>query len=130
MSTAGREPRFGSRLLPQVVDDLAQLSPNRVYASVPISSDLSMGFQDVTMLDMSRAVDYFAWWLEDRIGRSTEFETLSYMSVPDLRYAVVFLAAVKCGYKGSAGIIEISGKPYRLTAVSSFFYHLYATLRG
>ncbi|MCJ1251187.1 hypothetical protein MMC30_008418 [Trapelia coarctata] len=51
------------------------------------------------MLDISRAVDYVAWWLDKHIGRSSDFETLSYMGVPDLRYAVVFLAAVKCGYK-------------------------------
>ncbi|KAI9879042.1 MAG: hypothetical protein M1830_009784 [Pleopsidium flavum] len=93
------EPRYGARLLPKVVDDLAQSNPKRIYASIPYSSDLSQGFRDVTMLEVAQAVDYFAWWLDEHIGRSTNFETLSYMGIPDLRYPVVFLAAVKCGYK-------------------------------
>lgn len=92
-------PRYGARLLPQVVDQLAASDPTRVYASIPVSSDLSAGFRDVTILNMAAAVDSFAWWLESHIGRSSQFETLSYMGVSDIRYAIVFLAAVKCGYK-------------------------------
>ncbi len=48
---------------------------------------------------MSQAVNVMAWWLEKEIGESSTFETLSYLGPPDLRYAIVFLAAVKCGYK-------------------------------
>ena len=92
-------PLFGSRLLPQVVDELAQSNPNRIYASIPLSSDLTHGFRDVTMLQMSQAVSKCAYWLEHTIGRSTTFETLAYIGLSDLRYAIVFLAAVKCGYK-------------------------------
>lgn len=98
------EPRYGARLLPQVVDELARSNPKRIFASIPFSSDLSQGFRDVTMPELSQAVDHFAWWLDEHISRSTTFETLSYMGIPDLRYAVVFLAAVKCGYKVSADV--------------------------
>lgn len=93
------EPQYGSRLLPQVVDQLSYDDPKRVYASFPLSSDLSQGFRDVTMLEVSQAVNGFAYWLEEHFGRSTNFETISYMGVSDLRYVVVFLAVVKCGYK-------------------------------
>ena len=96
------EPPYGSRLLPQVVDELASSDPQRIYATLPLSSDLSKGFQDVTMRQVSQAVNRCAYWLEDTIGRSAVFETLSYMGLPDLRYAIVFLAAVKCGYKVSS----------------------------
>ena len=95
------EPPYGSRLLPQVVDELARSNPKRIYATLPLSSDLTQGFRDVTMLQVSQAVNRLAYWLEHMIGRSTVFETLSYMGLPDLRYAIVFLAAVKCGYKVS-----------------------------
>lgn len=93
------EPQYGSRLLPQVVDQLSCDEPKRVYATIPLSSDLSQGFRDVTMLEVAQAVSGFAYWLEENMGRSTNFETISYMGVSDLRYVVVFLAAVKCGYK-------------------------------
>ena len=95
------KPRYGSRLLPQVVDELARSDPNRIYATLPLSSDLARGFLDVTMLQVSQAVSECAYWLEHTIGRSSDFETLSYMGLPDLRYAIIFLAAVKCGYKVS-----------------------------
>lgn len=93
--------RYGSRLLPQVVDELARSSPNRIYATIPLSSHLAKGFRDVTMHQVSQAVNKCAYWLEHTIGRSTVFETLCYMGLSDLRYAIVFLAAVKCGYKVS-----------------------------
>ncbi len=95
------EPPYGSRLLPNVVDELAQSSPERIYATIPLSSDVSQGFRDVTMLEVAESVNHFAFWLEESFGRSSSFETLTYMGVPDFRYAIVFLAAVKCGYKVS-----------------------------
>ena len=112
-------PRYGARLLPQVVDQLAVSDPIRVYASIPISSDLSAGFRDVSMLDMAAAIDSFAWWLETNIGRSSQFETLSYMGVSDVRYAIVFLAAVKCGYKVNARLPSHSRQVPALTLLAS-----------
>lgn len=93
------QPSFGSRLLPQVVDDLAINDPERVFATISSSSNLEAGFRNVTMKEVASAVDALTWWLEGRIGESSTFETLAYMGLPDLRYALVFLAAVKCGYK-------------------------------
>ena len=93
------EPQYGARLLPRVVDDLARSNPQRVFASVPLASDVSQGFRDIKMADVAQAVDYLAWWLQEHVGNSTSFETLAYMGIPDIRYPVLFLAAVKCGYK-------------------------------
>lgn len=98
------EPDYGRRLLPQVLDELAESDPGRIFASVPLSSDVSQGFREVTVRDVARATDYTAWWLEERIGRSTSFETVAYIGISDLRYATVFLAAVKCGYKVRRGL--------------------------
>ena len=92
---------YGSRLLPQVVDQLSRTDPIRVYATFPLSSDLSRGFRDVTMLEIARVVNKLAWWIERNLGRSTVFETVAYIGPSDLRYAIVFLAAVKCGFKVS-----------------------------
>ncbi|MCJ1394676.1 hypothetical protein MMC18_007556 [Xylographa bjoerkii] len=94
-----REPRYGARLLPQVLDDLAQSHPERIFASIPRSADLSQGFRDVTVQEMSEATSNIAWWLQEQLCRSDDFETLAYMGISDLRYPVLFLAGVKCGYK-------------------------------
>ena len=92
---------YGSRLLPQVVDKLSRTDPKRVYATFPLSSDLSRGFRDVTMREIAKAINKLAWWIRMKLGRSTVFETIAYIGPSDLRYAIVFLAAVKCGYKVS-----------------------------
>lgn len=124
-------PPYGSRLLPQVVDELARSNPNRIYATLPLSSDLALGFLDVTMLQISQAVNKCAYWLEHTIGRSSAFETLSYMGLPDLRYAIIFLAAVKCGYKVSGSLAMQSAKlALHYPDFSSFWYHLCGTQLG
>lgn len=51
------------------------------------------------MEDAAIYVDALAWWLHEAVGPSDTFETLSYIGIPDIRGAFVFLAAIKCGYK-------------------------------
>ena len=60
---------YGSRLLPQFVDKLSRPDPTRVYATFPLSSDLSHGFRDVTMLEIAQAINKLAWWFEMNLGR-------------------------------------------------------------
>lgn len=93
---------WGSRLLPMVADQLAAEDPHRIYASVARTTNIADGFRDMTILELTNAVNSMAWWLEEHFGRSNTFETIAYMGVSDIRYNVIFLAAVKCGYKVSA----------------------------
>lgn len=96
------DPVHGERLLPQVLDELAISQPNRLYATIPnFEKDLCQGFRDVTTKDMADCVDVLAHWLEMFVGRGSGCETICYLGVPDLRGAMMFLAAVKCGYKVS-----------------------------
>ncbi|KAF2799626.1 acetyl-CoA synthetase-like protein [Melanomma pulvis-pyrius CBS 109.77] len=92
-------PLHGSRLMPQALDDHAILTPDRLYASIPRDRDLSAGFIDISCKDMARCTNFMAAWIVKQIGNSTDFETLSYIGIPDLRIAAVFLGAVKAGYK-------------------------------
>lgn len=92
---------WGSRLLPMVADQHAAEDPHRIYASVARTANIADGFRDVTILELTNAVNFMAWWLEERFGRSDTFATIAYMGVSDIRYNVVFLAVVKCGYKVS-----------------------------
>ncbi len=112
---------YGSRLLPQVVDKLSRSDPKRIYATFPLSSDLSRGFRDVTMLEIAQAINKLAWWIETNLGRSTVFETIAYIGPSDLRYAIVFLAAVKCGYKVSKDICYYRSLLSRTNICSSFY---------
>lgn len=90
---------YGSRLLPTVVDETAKSHPDLPYAYLPLSSNVGDGFKSVSFSDLASATNHLAAWIHQNLGKSTSFETLAYMGPGDLRYVVVFLAAVKCGYK-------------------------------
>lgn len=82
-----------------VVDETAQDRPDLPYAYVPVAADVKEGFQAITFHDIATATNHLAAWIHQTLGPSSSFETLAYMGIGDLRYVVVFLAAVKCGYK-------------------------------
>ncbi|KAI0384999.1 acetyl-CoA synthetase-like protein [Hypomontagnella monticulosa] len=98
MTSDAKSP-YGQRLLPSVLDELAQTNPSRLYGAIPKTADVGQGFYDVTMADMARCVNFMANWISDRFGQSDRFETFTYIGVSDFRGIIVFLAAVKCGYK-------------------------------
>ncbi|KAF2650089.1 acetyl-CoA synthetase-like protein [Lophiostoma macrostomum CBS 122681] len=91
--------RYGSRLMPIVVDEIAKHQPDLVYASVPVTTNVNEGFREITFSEIASATNCVAAWISRSIGRSSNFDTIAYMGLVDLRYVVVFLAAVKCGYK-------------------------------
>jgi acyl-CoA synthetase (AMP-forming)/AMP-acid ligase II len=97
----------GHRLLPATLDALAVTVPQRIYAAIPCSSDLEHGFRDVTVAEVSQAVDALAHWLCQHYGRSSSFKTIAYIGLNDLRYPVFWFAAIKCGYKVSPSTIQI-----------------------
>jgi hypothetical protein len=92
-------PKYGSRLLPAVVDEIAQIQPDLTYAFAPLTTNVADGFEAITFFDIATATNYLAAWIDRNIGRTTCFDTIAYMGPGDLRYVVVFLAAVKCDYK-------------------------------
>lgn len=92
-------PPYGSRLLPALVDETAKSQPDLPYAYCPVSNNVGDGFKAITFYEIASATDYMAVWIHQTLGTSSSFETIAYMGLGDLRYVVVFLAAVKCGYK-------------------------------
>jgi len=90
---------FGNRLLAETLADLASSEPHRTYASVPRTGNIADGFLDVSFGDMERMASALTGWVEDTWGRSSSFETIAYIGVPDLRSTVVFFATVRNGYK-------------------------------
>ncbi|KAL1636519.1 Histone transcription regulator 3 [Neofusicoccum ribis] len=73
--------------------------PERIYASCAISADIEEGFRDITVRQILSAIDAFAWWLQGGWGRSESFDNIAYVGPSDLRYAIFFYAAIKCGFK-------------------------------
>ncbi|KIX06266.1 uncharacterized protein Z518_04241 [Rhinocladiella mackenziei CBS 650.93] len=88
------KPAYGRRLMPSVLDELAKKNPNRLYAAIPKTTNVTEGFRDVTVADIARCANFMAQRIERRFGRSERFETLSYIGIPDLRGAIIFQAAL------------------------------------
>ncbi|EFQ36824.1 transferase [Colletotrichum graminicola] len=91
---------MSQQLITHTIDDALAREPDRVWASYAISSDIQKdGLRDVTIAQLAKAVDRLAWHIDSTIGKSTTFETLGYIGLPDVRHMMLLLAAVKTGYK-------------------------------
>lgn len=87
------------RLLAKTLDLVAKQDPDRLFAVVPQGPELTDGFQNMSMKDLARAVDFMCWWIEDTLGPSGSRETLAYMGSNDVRYCIFHLACQKTGYQ-------------------------------
>ena len=95
---APQPTRYGHRLIPQLIDDGAKHNPDASFWSIPRSSNLADGFRDINYAQVAGAINRAAWWIDENVGRSTTFEALAYMGPPDLRYAILTVAAQKTGH--------------------------------
>ena len=103
-SAAGKST-YGKRLLPQVLDERAASNPDRVYATVTLTPSVPESYREVTFGQVAKATNFFAHWLNGHLENRQDFETLAYLGLPDLRNPIIFLAAVKCGYKVCGQVI-------------------------
>ncbi|KAF2490390.1 acetyl-CoA synthetase-like protein [Lophium mytilinum] len=105
------------------VDRIAKDHPETPYAEYPRSpTSFTEGFRTVSYRELGNAVNGFAWWIEDRLGKGDAFPTLVYLGPHDLRFIIFVLGAVKAGYKMlfpaprysaeaiSALIVQLDGK--------------------
>ena len=67
------------KLLPTLIDEVGCEEPDKIWASVPQSSNLKDSFRDLTYRQLVAAIDSTAWWIESSIGRSSTFETVAYL---------------------------------------------------
>ncbi|KAL9087631.1 MAG: hypothetical protein Q9165_006555 [Trypethelium subeluteriae] len=87
------------RLLPSLIDEIASSDPARVAFSYPLTLNLEDGFCDITFKEFADIINRFSWWIEEKLGRSNTFETLTYVGPTDQTYIFLIFAAIKTGYK-------------------------------
>lgn len=105
------------RSLPQVVDDLHDHYPDNVWMTVPLDSELSGSWRDVTYKELAVAVHGMLVWMKEAMGdyrrssgvtayigyatlsRTQNDDRLIIISVNDMRYAAVQTALIKAGNK-------------------------------
>lgn len=71
--------QYGRRLIPQILDTLAFVEPDRILYSVMNSSDISHGFKDISARAFANAVNKTAWWLYSQIGEDSVVQTAAYI---------------------------------------------------
>ena len=100
MSTASEEQPYGRRLLISVVEERASRGHQQPYACLPLSNDPRAGFRDISYQLLKTAIDRCAWFLDEKVGKARNFETLGWMALPsDFRYVLLGFAAMKTGHK-------------------------------
>lgn len=99
ISTPNTEIQYGERLLPQIVDEAAITTPDRIVGKIAKSSDITNGFTDVTMNGLSHAINFAAHWIDEHLGQSSSTQTFAYVGAADFRYMVMEVAAIKCGHQ-------------------------------
>jgi acyl-CoA synthetase (AMP-forming)/AMP-acid ligase II len=86
-------------ILPNIVDRLAEVAPERVYAEFPkCPSSYDEGFRQITYADFANAINGLAWELETRLGKREGYPVITYIGPNDLRYTALALACCKVGY--------------------------------
>ena len=86
-------------LIPNIVDRLAEASPNAVFAEYPKAVlTYDDGYRSVTYQQLANAINGVAKWIVDSIGYGDGYEKLAYFGPNDMRYPVLHCGAIKAGY--------------------------------
>ncbi|KAF2877640.1 hypothetical protein BDV95DRAFT_625448 [Massariosphaeria phaeospora] len=94
-----RVSKWKNELTPNIVDHMAKIAPGAPYALYPNSPvTYDEGYRTVTYKDFANAINGLAWWLNETLGPSKEFDVLAYIGPNDIRYTALLLGAVKAGY--------------------------------
>ncbi|QYS95457.1 Transferase family protein [Trichoderma simmonsii] len=89
---------YGRRLLPQIIDKVAVVEPERIVFSLATLSGDSLNFNHISARIFSKAVDKTAWWLNSLVGKPDSVQPVGYIGPHDLRYVLLTYACVKVGY--------------------------------
>lgn len=98
-TTDAVRPRWRKQLIPNIVDHLAEVEPDKLYAEYPISTaSYDEGYRKITYAAFANAINGVAWWLQETLGPGRHSEALAYIGPNDLRYPALILGAIKAGY--------------------------------
>lgn len=98
--TNSKKINHGRRLLPQVLDELAVSDPEHVMGMMAKSADISQGFNNLTALQLSKAIDYMAHCFDKLLGKVSDdtFTPIVFIGLQDFRYWAMELAAIKTSH--------------------------------
>ena len=98
----GENPKFGRRLIVDIIDARAATTPDKEWLSVPKTSNPKDGWRVLTYSQAANAINVVAHKITDASGAPdppNSFPTVAYIGPNDARYFAFALGAVKAGYQ-------------------------------
>lgn len=90
----------GRRLAISIIDERADSNSDQTFASLAKTNDPRDGFKDVSYLQLRRAIDWTAFFLDNVLGKPDYLRTFAWISSPtDFRYVILAFATMKTGHK-------------------------------
>ncbi|KAJ4288749.1 hypothetical protein N0V88_007283 [Collariella sp. IMI 366227] len=97
-----------------IIGNLATKVPHNVWVKIPYTDKQgAVSWQDITWLQLRKAVDYTARWLENGFGLGNGDEPIAYSGVNDVWYPIMIMAALKTGYKATECRKFLFGSEFR-----------------
>lgn len=82
----------------RILDTIADSQPDQIYCIHPLSSNISLGWKNITFADLSGAINRMVVWIQKNVAASDQPQTLAYMGANDIRYCVFVFACMRLRY--------------------------------
>jgi len=95
-------------LLSGIIDLRAHFEPKKLFC-VLLDTDIEGRISEtneITYSDFSNAINKCAWWISSTFADGPEV-VLGYLGPPDIRYAIIALAAAKSNHKAGPFLMKI-----------------------
>lgn len=70
---------YGKRLVPQIMDDLADTEPLRTVFSLATLSGKSIQLRYISAREFTNAVNKTAWWIHNQVGKPDSIQPIGYI---------------------------------------------------
>ncbi|TLS26682.1 hypothetical protein PpBr36_04256 [Pyricularia pennisetigena] len=87
------------KLFIRKIEEKSRLIPSNIFARVPLPNWETNGYRSITWKQYNDGINKIAWWLDEKLGKSVDNDTVAYFGANDIRYAYVFAALNKTGRK-------------------------------
>lgn len=81
IQTLDLPPDAGRRLFPQVIEDLALRTPDRIIYEFATGTKVEDGFRTVSCQQYANSINRVSWFLDETLGKATSNETVGYVGL-------------------------------------------------
>lgn len=83
------------RLLSNMVDEVAERNPDQTFCLHPAGPGTAQTWKKFSFRELAIAVNQLSWYIDEHTKESSNQESLAYIGVNDVRYAVFLIACAK-----------------------------------